>query len=62
MLHENGVELERYQVVSGQEDAQFQRQSYDGSSKNPYSRNDEAEEKHDDDEDGESFYDLLGNL
>jgi len=62
MLRENGVELERYQVVSEHEDAQFQRQSYDGSSKNPYSRNDEDADKHDDDNDGESFYDLLGEI
>ena len=62
MLRENGVELERYQVVSEHEDAQFQRQSYDGSSKNPYSRNDEDADKHNDDDDGESFYDLLGEI
>jgi hypothetical protein len=62
MLRENGVELERYQVVSEQENAQFQRQSYDGSSKNPYSRNNEEDGKRSDDEDGESFYDILGNI
>lgn len=63
VLRDNGVELERYQVVSEQEDAQFERQSYDGSSKNPYSRDDSRQEKKDDDsDDGESFYDMLGRL
>ena len=62
MLRENGVELERYQVVSEHEDAQFQRQSYDGSSKNPYSRNDESKEERHDDDDGENFYDILGEI
>ena len=63
MLRENGVELERYQVVSEQEDTQFRQQSYEGSSKNPYGRNDDGEgQDKNDDENGESFYDLLGNL
>ena len=62
MLRENGVELERYQVVSEHEDAQFQRQSYDGSSKNPYSRNDESKEERHDDDEGENFYDILGEI
>ena len=62
MLRENGVELERYQVVSEQEDAQFRQQSYEGSSKNPYSRRDTGEEQRHDDDDGENFYDILGNI
>lgn len=63
MLRDNGVELESYQVVSEHEDAQFLHQNYEGSSKNPYSRNDSGEdEKHEDEEDGESFYDLLGQI
>lgn len=62
MLRENGVELERYQVVSEQEDAQFEQQSYDGSSKNPYSRDDGEQENQPEDGEGESFYDILGNI
>ena len=62
MLRDNGVQLERYQVVSEQEDAAFERQSYEGSSKNPYSRNDDDSQKSDDDSDGGSFYDLLQSI
>ena len=62
MLRDNGVDLERYQVVSEQEDARFEQQSYEGSSKNPYSRDDGEENREPDDENGESFYDLLGKL
>ena len=62
MLRNNGVDLERYQVVSEQEDARFEQQSYEGSSKNPYSRNDDEDGQKQDDENGESFYDLLGKL
>ena len=62
MLHDNGVDLERYQVVTENEQSRFERQSYEGSSRNPYSRSDENEEKKDDDDDGGNFYDLIGNL
>lgn len=63
MLRNNGVELERYQVVSEQENSQFREQSYEGSSKNPYSRNENGnEEDNGDDDDTPNFYDILGNL
>lgn len=62
MLRENGVQLEKCQVVSEHEDTQFNEQSYDGSSKNPYGRNDEEDRHDDDDGDGENFYDLLQSL
>ncbi len=63
MLRDNGVELESYQVVSEQEDAQFMHQSYDGSSKNPYSRNDGGEEKENEDgEEKENFDELLKQM
>ena len=59
-LRNNGVELERYQVVSGQEEAQLMQESYDGSSKNPYGRNDEEQQN----EEGEdnSFLEILQQL
>ncbi len=63
LLRESGVQLEKCQVVSEHEDTQFNQQSYDGSSKNPYGRNDEEDRRdNDDDGDGESFYDLLQSL
>ncbi len=62
MLHDNGVELERYQVVSEQENAQYNEQNYDGSSHNPYSRDDEDSQNDDDSADGENFYDILQNI
>ncbi len=65
MLRDNGVELERYQVVSEQEDAMFRDQSYEGSSRNPYSREDGGNSEDSDDSDsdnGENFYDILGNI
>lgn len=59
-LRSNGVELERYQVVSGQEEAQLMQESYDGSSKNPYGRNDEEQQNN---EDGENdFLEILQQL
>ena len=61
MLKDNGVQLERYQVVSEQEDARFYQQNYEGSSKNPYSRNDDGQ-KQDDDNSDNSFYDLLQSI
>lgn len=59
-LRENGIELERYQVVSEREDAQLMQDSYDGSSKNPYGRNDDGENSENQD-DGE-FLELLSQL
>ena len=62
MLRESGVQLEKCQVVSEHEDTQFDQQSYEGSSKNPYSRNDDEDHHDDDDGSGENFYDLLQSL
>ena len=62
MLRDSGVQLEKCQIVSEHEDTQFNEQSYDGSSKNPYGRNDEDDRHDDDDGDGENFYDLLQSL
>lgn len=58
-LRENGVELERYQVISEREDAQLMQDSYEGSSKNPYSRGEQQQETEDDDGD---FLELLRQL
>lgn len=58
-LRENGVELERYQVVSERGNAQLMQDSYEGSSKNPYSRGEQQQEKEDDDGD---FLELLRQL
>ncbi len=58
-LRNNGVELERYQVVSGQEEAQLMQESYDGSSKNPYGRNDEEQQQ---EENGDDFLEILQQL
>ena len=60
MLRDNGVELERCQVVSEGEDAQLMQDSYDGSSKNPYSRREEQQQSENDEE--ESFFDLLQSI
>lgn len=62
MLRDGGVQLEKCQIVSEHEDTQFNEQSYEGSSKNPYSRNDDEEGSDHDDGDGESFYDLLQSI
>ena len=58
-LRENGVELERYQVVSERGNAQLMQDSYEGSSKNPYSRGEQQQETEDDDGD---FLELLRQL
>ncbi len=58
-LRSNGVELERYQVVSGQEEAMLMQESYDGSSRNPYGRNDEEQPQEESDED---FLEILQQL
>lgn len=58
-LKSNGVELERYQVVSDREEAQLMQESYDGSSKNPYGRNDEEKQ---DEEHGNEFLEILQQL
>lgn len=59
-LRNNGVELERYQVVSEHENAELMQQNYDGSSKNPYGRNDEDESQNDDS--SEDFLEILQQL
>ncbi len=61
MLRDGGVQLEKCQIVSEQEDARFEQQSYEGSSKNPYGRND-GNAQQQNDEEGENFYDLLQTL
>ena len=58
-LRENGVELERYQVISEREDAQLMQDSYEGSSKHPYNRGEQQQETEDDDGD---FLELLRQL
>ena len=60
MLRENGVELERCQVVSEGENAGLMQDSYEGSSKNPYSRQEEKGQDENDEE--ESFFDLLQSI
>lgn len=55
-LKDSGTQLEKYQVVYGpEEEADARQQSFDGSSKNPYVRDDDEEGK---DKDGE-FAELL---
>lgn len=58
-LRENGVELERYQVISERDEAQLMQDNYEGSSKNPYSRGEQQQETEDDDGD---FLELLRQL
>lgn len=60
-LKNNGVELERYQVVSGREEAQLMQDNYDGSSKNPYGHREESAEEQPA-EDGEDFLEILQQL
>ncbi len=60
MLRDNGVQLERYQVVAESDNAELMQESYDGSSRNPYFREDENNSEENDGED--SFYDLLQSL
>lgn len=60
-LKNNGVELERYQVVSGREEAQLMQDNYDGSSKNPYGHREEPAEEQPA-EDGEDFLEILQQL
>lgn len=57
-LRDNGTQLEKYQVVYGAEqDSKAEQQNYEGSSKNPYVRQDE---EHDEGNDGQ-FRELLEN-
>lgn len=57
-LRDNGTQLEKYQVVYGAEqDGRAEQQNYEGSSKNPYVRQDE---EHDEENDGQ-FRELLGD-
>lgn len=60
-LKSSGVELERYQVVSGREEAQLMQDNYDGSSKNPYGHREEPAEEQPAD-DGEDFLEILQQL
>lgn len=60
-LKNNGAELERYQVVSGREEAQLMQDNYDGSSKNPYGHREEPAEEQPAD-DGEDFLEILQQL
>ena len=60
VLKNGGVELERYQVVTDREEAQLMQDSYEGSSKNPYSRNNQQQNSGDDS--GEDFYELLQSI
>lgn len=60
-LKNGGVELERYQVVSGREEAQLMQDNYDGSSKNPYGHREEPAEEQPAD-DGEDFLEILQQL
>ena len=57
-LKENGVELEKYQVVYSPEETAAQHQDYNGSSRNPYGR--QQEEKKD--EDAPEFSQVLGEI
>ncbi len=60
VLRENGVELERYQVVSEGENTELMQDSYEGSSKNPYGR--QEEQQNDENDEEESFFDLLQSI
>ncbi|MGN0657191.1 MAG: flagellar hook-length control protein FliK [Ruminiclostridium sp.] len=60
VLKNGGVELERYQVVTDREEAQLMQDSYEGSSRNPYSRN--RQQQNGDDDSGEDFYELLQSI
>lgn len=59
-LRNNGVELERYQVVYSAEQSAFEQQSYEGSSKNPYLQQEENSTEENDD--GVNFADILGTM
>ena len=66
-LRQNGVELERYQVVTEQENAQYHRQDYEGGGRNRQGRENEENGRQTDDDDNDSgddngFYDILGEL
>ncbi|MGN0577314.1 MAG: flagellar hook-length control protein FliK [Ruminiclostridium sp.] len=60
VLKNGGVELERYQVVTDREEAQLMQDSYEGSSKNPYSRS--RQQQNGGDDSGEDFYELLQSI
>lgn len=60
-LKQNGVELEKFQVVYSPEETATQHQTYDGSSKNPYSRRQNHSAEHGDKSDDE-FAELLASL
>lgn len=57
-LKQNGVQLENWQTVS-ESQQETRSQDYQGSSKNPYR---EAEHQNQEDEDGESFADIIASM
>lgn len=57
-LRQNGVQLENWQTVS-ESQQETRSQDYQGSSKNPYR---EAERHNQDDEDGESFAEIIASM
>lgn len=57
-LRQNGVQLENWQTVS-ESQQEMRSQDYQGSSKNPYR---EAERHNQDDEDGESFAEIIASM
>ncbi len=57
-LKHNGVQLENWQTVS-ESQQETRSQDYQGSSKNPYR---EAEHDHQEDEDGESFAEIIASM
>lgn len=57
-LKQNGVQLENWQTVS-ESQQETRSQDYQGSSKNPYR---EAEHHHQDDEEGESFAEIIASM
>ena len=57
-LKQNGVQLENWQTVS-ESQQETRSQDYQGSSRNPYR---EAEHNHQDDEEGESFAEIIASM
>lgn len=59
-MKNNGVELEKYQVVYSADEATFEQQSYNGSSKNPYLR---QEQENDDENNSDvDFAEILSSM
>lgn len=59
-LKENGIDLEKYQVVYEPQQNSLNRENYNGSSKNPYTN--QRNESENDDESDTSFADLLMSM